>query len=182
MKVCYLNCVKILCKYGANPNCCSKSNLTPLHVLVFTGTENISLARDEEKREAFEFIRNLLTLLLQHGLEPNVRFSQRSHHILLSLMDMVQNARSPKDLNFVSSLTLTLLQYGANPNMVSTSSSAKAGAGGGHSLADPRRGRDRERLGRQTNHQVLYHYCQTLINKDQLLSDPDQNFVRSDQG
>ena len=165
MKVCYLNCVKILCKYGANPNCCSKSNLTPLHVLVFTGTENISLARDEEKREAFEFIRNLLTLLLQHGLEPNVRFSQRSHHILLSLMDMVQNARSPKDLNFVSSLTLTLLQHGANPNM---SCSAKARP----SLSDPRR------ASRQTNHQVLFHYCQTLINKDQLLCDPDQNFVR----
>ena len=55
-----------------------------------TGTENISMARVEEKTEAFEFIRNLLTLLLQHGLDPNVRFSQRSHHILLSLMDMVQ--------------------------------------------------------------------------------------------
>ena len=48
------------------------------------------MARVEEKTEAFEFIRNLLTLLLQHGLDPNVRFSQRSHHILLSLMDMVQ--------------------------------------------------------------------------------------------
>ena len=28
-----------------------RSNLTPLHVLVFTGTENISLARKEEKAE-----------------------------------------------------------------------------------------------------------------------------------
>ena len=127
---------------------------------------------------AFEFIRNLLTLLLQHGLDPNVRFSQRSHHILLSLMDMVQNARSPKDLNFVSGLTLTLLQYGANPNMVS---SCPGGSGkGGPGSLDPRRGlRDRDRMGhRQTSHQVLFNYCQTLINKDQLLSDPDQNFVR----
>lgn len=32
---------------------------------MFTGTENISLARVEEKSEAFEFIRDLLTLLLQ---------------------------------------------------------------------------------------------------------------------
>lgn len=55
---------------------------------------------------AVEF--NLLSV--KAGLDPNVRFSQRSHHILLSLMDMVQNARSPKDLNFVYSLTLTLLQ------------------------------------------------------------------------
>lgn len=49
MKVCYLNCVRILCKYGANPNCSSRSNLTPLHVLIFTASENISLAREEEK-------------------------------------------------------------------------------------------------------------------------------------
>ena len=184
MKVCYLNCVRILCKYGANPNCSSKSHLTPLHVLVFTGTENISLAREEEKREAFEFIRNLLTLLLQHGLDPNVRFSQRSHHILLSLMDMVQNARSPKDLNFVYSLTLTLLQYGANPNM-HVATSTGSGKGGSSSMSRPsishqRGGRERDRFGRQTNHQVLYDYCHRLINKDQLLADQDQNFVRQD--
>ena len=37
MKVCYLNCVRILLKYGANPNCSSRSNLTPLHVLNFAG-------------------------------------------------------------------------------------------------------------------------------------------------
>jgi len=34
-----------------------RSNLTPLHVLVFTGTENILLAREEEKSEGkFRFI------------------------------------------------------------------------------------------------------------------------------
>ncbi len=65
MKVCYLNCVRILCKFGANPNCYTRSDLTPLHVLVFTASENISLAREGEKAEGFEFIRNLLTLLLQ---------------------------------------------------------------------------------------------------------------------
>jgi len=177
MKVCYLNCVRILCKFGANPNCSSRSNLTPLHVLMFTGTENISLARVEEKTEAFEFIRNLLTLLLQHGLDPNVRFSQRSHHILLSLMDMVQNARSPKDLNFVYSLTLTLLQHGANPNMVAGVGGSGKSSNFGRPISDPRRPRDVYKS-RQTNHQVLFYYCQTLINKDQLLSDPDQNFVR----
>jgi len=160
MKVCYLNCVRILCKFGANPNCSTKSDLTPLQVLMHTGTENISMARVEEKTEAFEFIRNLLTLLLQHGLDPNVRFSQRSHHILLSLMDMVQNSRCPKDLNFVYSLTLTLLQYGANPNMV-------AGTGGSgrsrgqtayeqsRSAGERRRGRQENVfIRRQTNNQV----------------------------
>ena len=96
MKVCYLNCVRILLKFGANPNCSSRSNLTPLHVLNFTATENISLTRDEDKAQGFEFVRNLLTLLLHHGLDPNVRFSERSNHVLLSLMDIVQNARVPK--------------------------------------------------------------------------------------
>ena len=66
--------------------------------------------REEEKSLGFEFIRKLLTLLLQHGLDPNVRFSQRANHILLSLMDMVQNARIPSDLNYVYDLTLTLIQ------------------------------------------------------------------------
>ena len=83
MKVCYLNCVRILCKYGANPNCSNRSDLTPLHVLVFMASENIALNKENEKQQGFEFVRNLLTLLLQHGLDPNVRFSQRSSHILL---------------------------------------------------------------------------------------------------
>ncbi|CAB4061078.1 unnamed protein product [Lepeophtheirus salmonis] len=117
MKVCYLNCVRILCQFGGNPNCSTRSNLTPLHVLMFTASENISLAREDEKSSGFEFIRNLLTVLLQHGLDPNVRFSQRSNHILYSLMDMVKNARFPKDLSYVYDLTLTLIQFGANPNV-----------------------------------------------------------------
>ena len=83
MKVCYLNCVRILCKYGANPNCSNRSDLTPLHVLVFMASENIALNKENEKKQGFEFVRNLLTLLLQHGLNPNVQFSQRSSHILL---------------------------------------------------------------------------------------------------
>jgi hypothetical protein len=80
--------------------------------------------------QGFEFIRNLLTLLLQHGLDPNVRFSQRHNHILLSLMDMVRNARVPSDLNYVYDLTLTLIQYGANPN-VSIDNHADREDGGG---------------------------------------------------
>ena len=62
------------------------------------------------------FIRQLLVVLLQHGLEPNVRFSSRTQHILLSLLEMVLNARNPGDLDYVYDLTLTLLQYGADPN------------------------------------------------------------------
>ncbi|KAG8238840.1 hypothetical protein J437_LFUL018603 [Ladona fulva] len=90
MKVCYLNCVRILCKYGANPNCSSRSTLTPLHVLAFAAGENIALSRPEEKKQNFLFVCQLLELLLRHGLDPNVKFGQRTHHVLHSLVDMVQ--------------------------------------------------------------------------------------------
>lgn len=56
-------------------------------------------------------------LLLQYGLDPNVRFSQKTPHILPAVMDIVSQARSPADLVHVHSLTLALLQYGADPNV-----------------------------------------------------------------
>lgn len=187
MKVCYLNCVRILCKYGANPNCSSRSNLTPLHVLVFTACENISLSREDEKEQGFEFVRNLLTLLLQHGLDPNVRFSNRSNHILLSLMDMVQNARMASDLSFVYDLTLTLIQYGANPNAnISSSELAdnfhshhpRCGGGGGGSGggsgpsvgggAASAPGLLSSATSAASNY-VLYHYVRLLMTKDKLV-------------
>ena len=93
----------------------------PIHMQIsifYLITENISLSRDEDKAQGFEFVRNLLTLLLNHGLDPNVKFSQRANHILVSLMDMVQNARQPKDLTYVYDLTLTLITYGADPNVI----------------------------------------------------------------
>lgn len=116
-KVSYLNCVRILCKYGANPNCSYYRNtLTPLHVLVFSASEYITLT-NSDKQEAFDFIRQVLIVLLQHKLNPNVDFSQRNQHILLALLDLVQNARSPSDLQYVYDLSLTLIQYGANPDV-----------------------------------------------------------------
>merc|ERR1711953_593723 len=176
MKVCYLNCVRILLKFGANPNCSSRSNLTPLHVLNFTATENISLTRDEDKAQGFEFVRNLLTLLLHHGLDPNVRFSERSNHVLLSLMDIVQNARVPKDLTYVYDLTLTLITYGSNPNVIIYDPSQRdddlptsaAYRKGGHSSNNG-----------PVSYLIIYQYVQLLMKKDQLwINDPDCYFAR----
>ncbi|KAG8296747.1 hypothetical protein J6590_050766 [Homalodisca vitripennis] len=108
MKVCYLNCVRILLKHGANPNCTSRSNLTPLHVLVFSASETMALGRDADQN--MEFIRSLLVLLLQHGLDTNIRISQRTQHILQALLDMVHSSRQPTELHHVYDLTLTFLQ------------------------------------------------------------------------
>ena len=116
-KISYLNCIRLLCKYGANPNCSWNINLTPLHVLVFTAREYISVMdRGNDKDAAFAFFRQLLLILLQHKLDPNVCFSQKYEHVLLALLDLVQNARLPSDLNYVYDLSLTLIQYGANLN------------------------------------------------------------------
>ncbi|VEN52428.1 unnamed protein product [Callosobruchus maculatus] len=124
MKVCYLNCIRILLKKGANPNCSYRANLTPLHVLVFTVSENITLNCDAQKELNFEFIKNILILLLTHGLDPNVRVSRRTEHILHPCMDMVQNVRDCHDLRYVYDLTLTLVQYGANPDLTLSMSEA----------------------------------------------------------
>lgn len=107
-QVCYLNCVRILLKHGANPNCTSRSNLTPLHVLVFSASETMALGRDADHN--MEFIRSLLVLLLQHGLDTNIRISPRTHHILQALLDMVHSSRQPSELHHVYNLTLTFLQ------------------------------------------------------------------------
>lgn len=114
MKVCYLNCIRILLQHGANPNCSYQSNLTPLHVLVFTVSENFTLNCDVQKRVNFDFIKNILLLLLQHGLDCN----QTYQHILQAVVEMVQNVRTWPDVLCIYELTLTLIQYGADPNIV----------------------------------------------------------------
>ncbi|KAG8186311.1 hypothetical protein JTE90_007332 [Oedothorax gibbosus] len=165
-KVFYLNSVRLLCKFGANPNCSSRSNLTPMHVLVFTASEYIILNREEEKNNAFAFIRQLLVILLQHGLDPNVQFSARYEHILKALMDMVTNARVPNDLNYVYDLTLALLQYGADPNKSIGSSEATI-----------RHSQSSVFLYVQSNW-VLCHYIQLIVRKEELLSDSEETFAK----
>lgn len=106
----YLNCIRILLQQGANPNCSYRLNLTPLHVLIFTISENFTLNCDTQKRTNFEFIKNILLLLLQCGLNCNLS-------ILRSVNDMVQNVRTYPDISCIYELLLALLQYGADPNI-----------------------------------------------------------------
>ncbi|XP_055612157.1 ankyrin-3 [Uranotaenia lowii] len=113
MKVCYLNCIRILLQNGANPNCSYRSNLTPLHVLIFTVSENFTLNCDTQKRANFDFIKNILILLLQYGLDCNIT----SQHILQSVIDMIVNVRTCPDILCVYELLLVLIQYGTDPNI-----------------------------------------------------------------
>lgn len=164
-KVFYLNSVRLLCRYGANPNCKSRSNLTPMHVLVFTASEYITLNREDDKRSAFTFIRQLLTVLLQHGLDPNARFSQRMQHILLALLDLVQNARLASDLEHVHALTLALLVHGADPDVQVSSSDPVIC----HSQSSV--------FLKKASSQVLHYYIHQLSRKHDLLNDPEQRFA-----
>lgn len=161
-----MNCIRILLEHGANPNCSYRANLTPLHVLVFTVSENITLNCDVQKELNFEFIQNLLIKLLTYGLDPNVRVSRRTEHILQSCMDMVQNVRDCKDIHYVYDLTLTLIQYGANPNLSLNMSEAIKN----HPL--------KPQSSWKTKNYILYYYIMLISRKENLVTDPNLSFSR----
>jgi len=166
MKVFYLNCVRTLLKHGANPNCASRSNLTPLHVLMFAAGEYMGLTQSEEKDSSFAFIRQLLVVMLQHGLEPNVKFSSRNQHILLCVLEMVLSARQSGDLDYVYDLTLTLIQFGADPNVnICTTEPMICHSQSSFFLKKP-------------SNKVLYYYIQWLCRKEHLLLDSEKKFAR----
>ena len=154
-------------KYGANPNCSYRANLTPLHVLVFTVSENITLNCDIQKNLNFEFIKNLLILLLTHGLDPNVRVSNRTQHILQSCMDMIQNVRDCRDINYIYELTLTLIQYGANSDISVNILEAIKNNPMQHAQSVWK-----------TKNYVLYYYIMLVSRKENLIMDPELSFSK----
>lgn len=162
-----MNCIRILLKYGANPNCSYRANLTPLHVLVFTVSENITLNCDVQKKLNFEFIKNLLILLLTHGLNPNVKVSNRTQHILQSCMDMIQNVRDCRDIHYIYDLTLTLIQYGANPDLSLNISEAIKNYPTQHSQS----------MWKSKNY-ILYYYIMLISRKEKLIMDPEMSFSK----
>lgn len=103
MQVCYVNCIRILLQHGANPNCSYRSNLTPLYVLVFTVSENLTLNCESQKQSNFDFIKNILLLLLQHGLDCNTVSSIRLFffsYLFLLLLTLNLNNISKKCFRF----------------------------------------------------------------------------------
>lgn len=196
-QVCYLNCIRILLQHGANPNCSYRSNLTPLHVLIFTVSENLTLNCENQKQSNFDFIKNILLLLLQHGLDCNTY-----QHILQSIMDMVQNVRVSQDMLCIYELALTLIQYGANPNIVlngkATSGSAIVTneiASFGDSIHNSNNEssnssyRNNGNSGNSGNsassgsfrihsRYILFYYIILISKKEFLLTDPKQTYAR----
>lgn len=76
-------------------------------------------------------------------------------------MDMVMNARSPADLDHVYALTLTLLQYRADPNVhIATTEPMIC-----HSQSSV--------FLKKSSHQVLYYYVQVCQNIAHFRAGPD---------
>ncbi|XP_032595987.1 ankyrin-3 [Drosophila grimshawi] len=196
MKVCYMNCIRILLQHGANLNCSYRANLKPLHVLVFTVSENLTVNCDAQKRTNFDFIKNILLLLLQHGLDCNKTYQ----HILQAVMDMVPHVRTCQDMECIYELTLTLIQYGADPNIVLSSKltpgiaifsseiasygeALGAGAGGGPPAAG---GAGAAALGDNTfrnsfrisSRYLLFYYIVLITTKEFILNDPQLTYTR----
>ncbi|EDW92902.1 ankyrin-3 [Drosophila yakuba] len=168
MKVCYLNCIRMLLQHGANPNCSYRANLKPLHVLVFTVSENFTLNCDAQKRTNFDFIKNILLMLLQHGLDCNKTYQ----HILQAVMDMVHNVRTCHDMECVYELTLTLIQYGADPNIVLSGKTTPGTAIFSNELATFRSSF------RTNSCYLLFYYIILITKKEFILNDPHATYTR----
>lgn len=154
----FKRCVELLCKHGADTNIAQNGQFTTLNILIFVASDIMhNEVKPKVKDYAFKFINEMLELLLIHGLDPNLRFSKRTQHALLSLMDMVHNAISPDDLEYVYQLTLTLLRFGADPNIdISTTEPMIC-----HSQSSV--------FLKKSSGQVLYYYVQILTRNDHLL-------------
>lgn len=206
MKVCYLNCIRLLLQHGANPNEQYRT-LTPLHVLIFTVSENFTLNCDVQKRFNFDFIKNILLLLLQHGLDVQ----GCSELILQSCIDMVQNVRTCSDILCLNELILILVQYGANVNVAcgkygnmdamtmmvpstttTTAVDANVGAGDGAagggvasgstegtgpSSASVSRPVERNSF-RNSKNNLLFYFLMLINKKAFALQDPQQTYLR----
>lgn len=84
-------------------------------------------------------------------------------------MDMIQNVRDCKDINYIYDLTLTLIQYGANPNISLISESIQ-----NQNL--------NQQLGtmfmKKSKNYILYYYITLLLKKEILLIDPEISFAK----
>lgn len=194
MKVFYLNCIRLLLQHGANPNCSYRSNLTPLHILIFTVSENftVSVNCDIQKRANFDFIKNILILLLQHGLD--CKRAVHPHHILQSIMEMVQNVRRCTDVLCIYELSLLILQYGGNPNIVLNNKAPGSiinealsfengsnGAGSSrHLQVHNENGSEGLRSSFRNNgrNYILFYFIMLIMRKEFILTDPDKHYLK----
>ena len=123
----YLQCLKLLCDFGANPNHQLPSQLMSVSLLASLGHKIIThrdILEKGVKTKAATFLNELLALLLKHGLDPNHSTNRCRRHLeggsgnaLVEFVRLSQYIRQPEDLKLVYNWVLTLLQWGANPDI-----------------------------------------------------------------
>lgn len=165
-------------------------------MLIFTVSENFTLNCDIQKRINFDFIKNILLLLLQHGLDCNVT----SQHILKSIMEMVHNVRTCPDILCVYELTQTLIQYGGDPNISLGGTKTNSGNLIGDISGNPgdqimrahpsATGLNDPEIVRTTNNDsfrnsfrnsrnyLLFHYIMLITKKEFLLTEASATYVK----
>jgi hypothetical protein len=150
----------------------------------------VSVNCDIQKRANFDFIKNILLLLLQHGLDCN----QNSQHVLQSIMEMVQNVRSvATDCACIYELTLTVLQYGADPNVIlnskqvsgsmnAVSEALASGSNQTRHLAAPvndgENMRNSFRNNAMSRNYILFYYIMLITRKEFILTNPDRSYTK----
>lgn len=99
---------------------------------------------------------------------------------------MVQNVRSAEDMLCIYELTLTLLQYGADPNahlsnksLVSIFVNENDTQSGPHvSYPTPESLENRNSFRNGSKNYVLYYYISLVMKKESVLTDPNMNFAK----
>lgn len=82
-------------------------------------------------------------------------------------MDMIHNVRDTRDIHYVYDLTLTLIQYGANPDLSLNMSEAIKNC-------PPQQLQSTWK----TKNYILYYYIMLLSRKEHLIMDPNMTFSK----
>jgi ankyrin repeat protein len=119
-----LKCMRLLCESGANPSCTMVSHINIVTLLSKIAHKVLLVRQAELQTTLSEFLQDILALLLRYGLAPNHCSKRKqppiegaSGNILLELIKLVQFIRQPPDLLLIHGWILTLLQWGANPDI-----------------------------------------------------------------
>ena len=121
----FLACLCLLCETGARP-----SLTLPTHIAIVTTLSKFGQkcmqypGTLEVKQTMSSFLKQVLAVLLQHGLHSNYCSMIRkreveggSGNVLIELVKLSQYIRHPSDLLWIHDWILTCLQWGANPDI-----------------------------------------------------------------
>ncbi len=119
-----MKCLSLLCESGACPSRTLVSHINIVTLLSKIGHKCLLIRQPALQESMSKLFQDILALLLKHGLESNHCSKRKqpaiegaSGNILLELVKLAQYIRQPSDLLLIHDWVLTLLQFGANPDI-----------------------------------------------------------------